>query len=719
MKERPDASPNACVVDVDNHSPTKKAGSGSIKAIMSQRTCTRNTSIKSGNAIVFSGCRGKDSFSAPVTIVRHTPRQCGKESAARAEQGVRDEEAEVQQVPPGDFPIRKKPENSKDDWDPGANKCNSIFTESAKRKSDTGLHVPSSQENKRLKLQSKQNDFVDVDRDDDDFAESRPKLAQMRSGGSVAKSRSSTVHVQAAKQDDFSSMENWRLNYASSNRAERSARRSLSQGLRDCNGLLKQKTLGTASGLRSSARKQDSPHIVEVEAIPKRAVEVSSVDRVLPVGANSASIMELSILGGESDAIAVDVHEDLGDSVSAARESSEASGANRDKRESLNVKFDRQQAVEHIRLCIEEKNGILSICHFGMNSDDLDSIWPEILSAQEHFFIVRLSSNLLTRLPHDLNKLTRVCSLCLDFNMIDTIPGCIGQMHHLRVLSLRSNRLSSLPDTFDQLCNLRVLNVKNNRIKKIQHGFCSRLRHLQVLDVARNMLTELPADLGYLQCIDSMDLSENSITHVPQNVLRLRGKLKEVNFDGNPIARHTGWRRESTERQFLRLQFLALAKPEASNKRHLQCDDMSVRISDRSDSTCNAEIRCSNRKLGEQQAENDVKTRVEFDGSWTPDGTERGERRVHTEKVLVGRGKSLIKSMGTLSGDRAEMESTAFEQWKNKTAASREAAVKHERARNASYFAPYSDGKEGDHIDAVHIHLGFERSFQKAQKPEL
>mmetsp|Transcript_16510 Transcript_16510/g.35868 ORF Transcript_16510/g.35868 Transcript_16510/m.35868 type:complete len:159 (-) Transcript_16510:1485-1961(-) len=120
-----------------------------------------------------------------------------------------------------------------------------------------------------------------------------------------------------------------------------------------------------------------------------------------------------------------------------------------------------------------------------MKSDDF-------VDAQELWYLVEMRCNLLTKLPSTINPLTKVQSLNLDFNFIDALPPAIGLMTSLRTLFLRTNSLTSLSNELDRLFRLRTLNLERNKLRELPFGLCAQLKELQVLDVLRNQLAELP-----------------------------------------------------------------------------------------------------------------------------------------------------------------------------------------------------------------------------------
>ncbi len=99
------------------------------------------------------------------------------------------------------------------------------------------------------------------------------------------------------------------------------------------------------------------------------------------------------------------------------------------------------------------------------------------------------------------------------------------------ILDVKKQKLAKLPANIDQLVNLKKLILSENKIKEL-HPNIVKLKKLQYLEVAKNKLKNLPAGFEQLQNLRHLDLAKNKFRHIPQAVFQLK-KLEKFYFFGN------------------------------------------------------------------------------------------------------------------------------------------------------------------------------------------
>eukprot|EP00878_Enallax_costatus_P009051 GHUV01009463.1.p3 GENE.GHUV01009463.1~~GHUV01009463.1.p3 ORF type:complete len:152 (+),score=36.27 GHUV01009463.1:1768-2223(+) len=100
---------------------------------------------------------------------------------------------------------------------------------------------------------------------------------------------------------------------------------------------------------------------------------------------------------------------------------------------------------------------------------------------------------------------------------------------------VQNNKLTTLPAPLGSLKSLRTLNISNNTLQRLPDGLagCSSL---QELDASSNQLSSIPAGFGTLQKLKVLQLDNNNITAVPASVLQDCSELHTLSLHDNPIT---------------------------------------------------------------------------------------------------------------------------------------------------------------------------------------
>lgn len=103
------------------------------------------------------------------------------------------------------------------------------------------------------------------------------------------------------------------------------------------------------------------------------------------------------------------------------------------------------------------------------------------------------------------------------------------------VLNVSKQKLTSVPANIDQLVNLKKLVLSENKLKKLP-GSIIKLTKLQQLEIAKNKLKKLPEGFEQLQNLRYLDLAKNKFRHIPAAVFQLK-ELETFYFFGNKETR--------------------------------------------------------------------------------------------------------------------------------------------------------------------------------------
>ncbi|TSK22772.1 Leucine-rich repeat-containing protein 18 [Bagarius yarrelli] len=138
--------------------------------------------------------------------------------------------------------------------------------------------------------------------------------------------------------------------------------------------------------------------------------------------------------------------------------------------------------------------------------------------------------------PKCLLKLTDLEEVDLSRNQLKRIPDFIGQLIGVLFLDLHSNYIEQLPKSIGQLESLCHLNLCNNSLDSAGlPADIGNLKSLQTLNLGMNRITALPPTMASLSSLKELALFDNMITVLPE-CIRMLPKLKKINIKRNPIA---------------------------------------------------------------------------------------------------------------------------------------------------------------------------------------
>ena len=154
-------------------------------------------------------------------------------------------------------------------------------------------------------------------------------------------------------------------------------------------------------------------------------------------------------------------------------------------------------------------------------------------------------------LPYNVNKLIQnlpiIALLIVTFSHSVQAQGVLASLDQekvyesfeeafkspekVTVLNVSKQKLTKLPANIDQLTNLRKLVLSENKIKELPANIV-KLTKLQRLEIAQNKLRKLPAGFEQLQNLRYLDLAKNKFRHIPEAVFQLK-QLETFYFFGN------------------------------------------------------------------------------------------------------------------------------------------------------------------------------------------
>ena len=149
--------------------------------------------------------------------------------------------------------------------------------------------------------------------------------------------------------------------------------------------------------------------------------------------------------------------------------------------------------------------------------------WVPILVPDKDFFSI-------------VTVLVKATFITLSLEPIPNVPG-LQSLRCLRTLNLRRNALvtNGLPPEMFESEELNTLDLSHNNLTEVPEGIC-RAKSLLVLNLAFNNLEMVPSQL-FMSCTDllHLDLSNNALEQLPPQLRRLTN-LQTLALNNNPLS---------------------------------------------------------------------------------------------------------------------------------------------------------------------------------------
>ncbi|KAJ0759913.1 putative P-loop containing nucleoside triphosphate hydrolase, leucine-rich repeat domain superfamily [Helianthus annuus] len=212
-----------------------------------------------------------------------------------------------------------------------------------------------------------------------------------------------------------------------------------------------------------------------------------------------------------------------------------------------------------VRKLPEDFGQIESLNTLNLGSSKFREI-PTSICNLKHLKVLYLSGcSKLKKLPESLGDLESLEDLDLTDCKIRDIPSSVCKLKRLKFLDLEGCKVHELPEDLGQIKSLNYLSLKSSKIREIPSSIC-KLKHLKELILSHcYTLQKLPENLGDLECLQVLDLTETDIS-LPHSISLLKGleiigyerRIDEM-VDQASITRHTGAKRSNRLRNMLKL----------------------------------------------------------------------------------------------------------------------------------------------------------------------
>uniref|UniRef100_A0A8B9D1N2 Erbin n=1 Tax=Anser brachyrhynchus TaxID=132585 RepID=A0A8B9D1N2_9AVES len=158
----------------------------------------------------------------------------------------------------------------------------------------------------------------------------------------------------------------------------------------------------------------------------------------------------------------------------------------------------------------------------------------EGISGCESLQDLLLSSNSLQQLPESIGSLKKVTTLKIDENQLIYLPDSIGGLVSVEELDCSFNEIETLPSSVGQLSNIRTFAADHNFLTQLppeisvkMNSFFSffqieKWKYVTVLFLHYNKLEFLPEEMGDMQKLKVINLSDNRLKNLPFTFTKLQ-----------------------------------------------------------------------------------------------------------------------------------------------------------------------------------------------------
>lgn len=214
--------------------------------------------------------------------------------------------------------------------------------------------------------------------------------------------------------------------------------------------------------------------------------------------------------------------------------------------------------------------GLINLTLLDISRNRISKVPDDTFISLTNLQTIKLADNNLTLSKNSFRGLENsLKNLNLKGTNQKSLPECIRSLKNLAFLDLAQNILSELPGSsghiFQDLGALTALNLERNVIQSLGESTFDGVKNtLSSLSLLNNLLTEYPtAAISKLPELRVLDLGFNLITKIPNDAFLANPSLTLLALDGNPIE-------TIPKKAFTHLN--TTLRGLSLGGRHLQCD---------------------------------------------------------------------------------------------------------------------------------------------------
>ncbi|KAJ0794912.1 putative TIR domain, P-loop containing nucleoside triphosphate hydrolase [Helianthus annuus] len=141
------------------------------------------------------------------------------------------------------------------------------------------------------------------------------------------------------------------------------------------------------------------------------------------------------------------------------------------------------------------------------------------------------SYNDIENLPSSIGNLHKLVNLSFSWcRKLKSLPRSIFSLQHLRILNLQKCSIVELPENIGKLECLEELDLSDSEIKHLPDSIC-KLKHLKTLNLCGCKVRKLPVDVSQIDSLSKLDLRFSKIRDVPSSICKLK-HLEELYLSG-------------------------------------------------------------------------------------------------------------------------------------------------------------------------------------------
>jgi len=165
--------------------------------------------------------------------------------------------------------------------------------------------------------------------------------------------------------------------------------------------------------------------------------------------------------------------------------------------------------------------------------ENLTSFPEEIFGLSDTLEILDLSDNLLSSLPADIHRLSKLKIAFFSNNRFTAVPSFKG-CDNLYMVGFKNNQIEAFDE--DVLPkSISWLILTDNRLMSLPRSI-GKLHKLQKFALAGNRIEKLPDEMASCRNLELIRLSANNLESIPPWLLELP-KLSWLAFSGNPCSK--------------------------------------------------------------------------------------------------------------------------------------------------------------------------------------